>query len=664
MRRRGLGHSRSRLLIMGALPVGLLAAGFAGVRAWYPSHVERVTGRSGMPEVSCSYCHMGKAPPPVRGAAAGPGYPSPEGMAISPDGSRLYVAASGLDQLLEVDLVAGRVLRAVSVPGRPHGVAITDDGRRLAVSCRDADQVVLLDTGSLIALGSLPAGPEPLGLAFSHDGKRLHVAGGLSDDLLIADLDFPSRNVRLVAGNEPYALSLSRDGSLLAAANRLARPVTAGVVPASEVTLVDPVRERIHERRVLESAHLSEGVAVSSDGSFALATAIRVRNLLPLTQVSHGAVMNSTIVFIETRSGGRAIQFPLATVNSFFADPSGIALTPDDRVAFVAHTGADTITAVDVAALRDIVAGGSTDSLNSLADDLTISSRYILTRIPTREAPRSLAMSPGGDLLYAAESLADSVAVIDVKRMQVSGRIELGAPRKLTAERRGERVFFNASGTFQGQFSCRSCHPDGHQDGLAYDFEPDGLGRNLVDNRSLLGIHGTEPFKWIGLNPDVKTQCGPRFAMVLTRADPFPAETLENLVAFLESLPPRRPGPASSGGAVSGAAERGRALFLRSETNDGRAIPEEDRCVTCHPPPTYTNRRLTDVGTKAETDDFAAFDVPHLRGVGRTAPYLHDGRAPTLESIWTLHDPEGRHGVVTDLTKIQLNDFVEFLRGL
>ena len=73
--------------------------------------------------------------------------------------------------------------------------------------------------------------------------------------------------VRLAAGNEPYAVSLSADGGLLAVVARLARPVPPAVVPASEVTLVDARAGRVLDRRSLASAHLSEGVAIASDGS-------------------------------------------------------------------------------------------------------------------------------------------------------------------------------------------------------------------------------------------------------------------------------------------------------------------------------------------------------------------------------------------------------------
>jgi cytochrome c peroxidase len=71
-----------------------------------------------------------------------------------------------------------------------------------------------------------------------------------------------------------------------------------------------------------------------------------------------------------------------------------------------------------------------------------------------------------------------------------------------------------------------------------------------------------------------------------------------------------------------------------------------------------------DVGTKGPLDSSGLFDVPHLTGVGSKAPYLHDGRALTLEEIWTAEGVGDQHGVVTDLNKADLNDLVEFMKGL
>ncbi len=139
------------------------------------------------------------------------------------------------------------------------------------------------------------------------------------------------------------------------------------------------------------------------------------------------------------------------------------------------------------------------------------------------------------------------------------------------------------------------------------------------------------------------------------RAAPFADDRLDDLVHYIESLP--LPPPRSQL-LDAEAVARGEALFFRTETNQGHPIPMAQRCSSCHRPPLFTDRFRSDVGTGG------AFDTPHLAGVGTSPPYLHDGRALTLEEIWTVHSPDDTHGITNDLDKVQLNDLVLFLRSL
>jgi len=109
---------------------------------------------------------------------------------------------------------------------------------------------------------------------------------------------------------------------------------------------------------------------------------------------------------------------------------------------------------------------------------------------------------------------------------------------------------------------------------------------------------------------------------------------------------PAEPLPPSGRRADRGQA-RGKALFERTRTNDGRTIPVDNRCVTCHFPPLYTDRSIRDVGTKMASDRQGRFDVPHLNNIYDSAPYLHNGMADTLEEIWTRFNPYDTHGVTT-----------------
>ena len=124
--------------------------------------------------------------------------------------------------------------------------------------------------------------------------------------------------------------------------------------------------------------------------------------------------------------------------------------------------------------------------------------------------------------------------------------------------------------------------------------------------------------------------------MFVTRTESFNPEQLDAVVAYIMrelTHPPNLNHPPNS--ELTEAQKRGKEIFYRTVTTDGREIPEKDRCITCHGGPNYSNLQMADVGTLKDNDSPTMFDTPNLNNVYESAPYLHDGSAGTLEEIWT-----------------------------
>jgi len=584
-------------------------------------------------------------------------------MAMSPNGLRLYVALDDRNQVVEADAVALKETRRIDVPGGPTGLALDSSGKRLFVTCRSADRLLVIETDGLTPVGSVEVGRGPVGVAYCAGVPegRVVVANAASDDISVLSLAPLREIVRLDAGREPYAVATSADGSRAFIANRLSITGRQSVRPASELTVVDPVRGRVVSRERLDSAHLSEGVAVVPERSWVVVPLVKVCNMVPITQVASGWVMSSGLALVNDH--GLICQLPLDEANSYYADPSGVVADAGGKRLYVASGGGDVVTIVDLGRLARWLGRSDKARRDEAIEDLSLAPDYVLGRIPTGRNPRQLALSPDGAKLFVAERLQDSILVVDTTTLRQAGRIQLGDGGADDPIRRGERVFTRASYTFQSQFSCRSCHPDGHVDGLSYDFDGDGIGDNLLDNRSLQGVAGTGPFKWNGKNPSLQVQCGPRFARVLMRTDPIPTHDLNDLVAFLESLPPPR-GTRRPDQPLTESQDRGREIFFATATPAGAPIPRARQCQTCHRPPLFTNRLPAAIGTKGPRDTTEFFDTPHLLGIGASAPYLHDGRAQTLEELWTVYQTNDLHGVTSYMNKQQLNDLVEYLKTL
>src|SRR5262249_14226134 len=93
-------------------------------------------------------------------------------------------------------------------------------------------------------------------------------------------------------------------------------------------------------------------------------------------------------------------------------------------------------------------------------------------RFPPRtngRRPPALAFAPDGKTLFVANYLADALQVIDADAATVIRTIDLGGPKELSLERRGEVVFHDAARSFNQWYSCNTCHSDGHTNGLDFD---------------------------------------------------------------------------------------------------------------------------------------------------------------------------------------------------
>jgi YVTN family beta-propeller protein len=630
---------------------------------------------------TCTRCHKEKdfnyaqmkqkiAHWPVTTAKAAAGapaatYKTPFNLALSPGGNRLYVVCESSDSLVIVDTVKRTKIAEIDVENQPHGVCLSTDGKRIYVSNRGSDSVSVIDVidgDNFRVLRHIPVGDEPHGLVTSADNRILYVANAGSNDVSVIDLRTGQEVKRLSAGRGTWAMSRSPDNGSVFITNNLSHYVKFRTPSLSEVTVIDTAKSVVKQRIMVPEANLVQGIDFSPDGQFALVTLLRTKNLVPITRVMRGWMITNGIGII--RKDGRVDQLLLDEPENYFADPTDLAITPDGRYAYVSGGGIDAVAAVDLEKMKQVLnRAGEKERKDILPNHLGISSEYVIARIPVGRSPRGLTVSKDSRFVYVADALDDSVSVIDVEKQERVAVISLGGPETITLQRKGERIFHSAEITFGRQFSCHTCHPDGSVDGITYDIEPDGLGFNPVDNRTLRGILDTAPFKWTGKNPTLSRQCGPRLAVFFTRIDPFTPEQVVALERYICTIP-RNPNRYRKGTELTPAQQRGKLLFERTLDNSGKEIPRELRCNICHSGPYFTSRRLVDVGTASHLDTQGKFDVPHLNNIYETPPYLHDGRADTLEEIWTRFNPEDKHGITNDMTKDQLNDLVEYLKTL
>ncbi|MGH9143225.1 MAG: cytochrome D1 domain-containing protein, partial [Vicinamibacterales bacterium] len=99
----------------------------------------------------------------------------PEQLAVSADGTRLYVANEDTETLSVVDVAAGTIIAAVKVGEEPEGVTIRPDGKVVYVTSEGDGAVFAIDTQTNKLLKRIPVGPRPRSIGFLPDGSRGYV---------------------------------------------------------------------------------------------------------------------------------------------------------------------------------------------------------------------------------------------------------------------------------------------------------------------------------------------------------------------------------------------------------------------------------------------------------------------------------------------------------
>jgi YVTN family beta-propeller protein len=598
-----------------------------------------------------------------RSPAESVSYASPLEVLLSPDGSRLYVLCQGSEEIRVLDAVSYAVIGKIAVGRVPRGFFLTSDGRRLFVTNSWDDTLSVIDTVTLKVVATWPVGAEPSGVVEDRQGKRLFVANRISNDVAVLDAGTGTEEKRLLAGRGASYLTLSPDGSRIYATHvypnppRLQSGLENRAAPESEITAIDAARAVVVDRMPMHAIAGMFHAAFSADGRLGVVAEYHPKNLVTLAHLEHGGAFEDTITLFGA-DVGKTVEVPLDELERYASQPFGVAIAPDKSRIYVTSGGSELVTVIDVPRLLAYIHAHPA----GFVQDLSASANYVVTRIAVGLNPRGLTLTKDGRRLFVANRLDDSISAIDTRSNKVTATIKLDGPKKISALRHGEQTFYSARYSFQGQIACANCHIDSTFDGLAWNLEPDGFGRNIVDNKLVEGIKDTEPYKWNGGNPNIPTECGPRTEKYFWRSENYDNLTLADLSVYVRSLEPRPNRWKLPGYELTPAQERGKAVFERSMDKFKKPIPESNRCVYCHSGLKGTNQKLFDVGTHKATDNGGLLKSAPLTNIALTAPYLHDGSARSLEEIWTVYNPADKHGRTNDLTKDELNDLIEYLR--
>jgi DNA-binding beta-propeller fold protein YncE/mono/diheme cytochrome c family protein len=611
------------------------------------------------------------APQPCRAAES---WLSPAALAASKN--EVFIACSTGNRVLRFDAASQRVTASLPLPTAPSGLALAPDGQRLFVTCAaPASKVCVVDLASGRTSLILPAGHTAMAPVLSPDGKSLFVCDRFDDEVRVFGLDTGKERARIPVPREPVAADITRDGRFLLVANHLARGAADAARVAASISVIDTAANKVAKELCLpDGSHSLNDLRVSPDGRHAVVTHVLSHFRLPATQLDRGWMNCNAATIIDLARLEILNTVLLDEVDRGAADPWGVAWSADGSVLAITHAGTHEISLLDFPGLLAKLARlPATPDRNQTADPYAASQvqadvpkdlAFLLglrqrVKLPQADlGPRSVVFA--GRTAVVANYFSDTLTMVllgsgVVPRADAApapASVPLGPITPMSLVRRGEFLFHDAGICFQGWQSCATCHPgDGRADGLNWDLLNDGVG-NPKNTKSLLLAHRTPPAMSLGVREtaEAAVRAGIRNILFTTQ----PEEVAAAIDAYLASLRPV-PSPHLVEGRLSKSARRGEKLFKDPRVG----------CAACHRPGLFTDLQPYDVGTRGRYDGPAdRFDTPTLVELWRTAPYLHDGSAATVREVFTTRNPRDEHGKTSRLTPEQITDLEAYLLSL
>jgi YVTN family beta-propeller protein len=581
-------------------------------------------------------------------------YLSPGAIAIDEKQSLVYTALTTAKSIAITDIATGQTTGQIKLKQNPNSILLSSDASTLYASTGDAAGTVnVINLSKKKVQSTIATGHTPEGMALSTDGKTLYVANRFSNTVSVIDLTKNKIKTVIPAVRAPRALCITPDGKTIAVANFLPAQASTAIVVASQITLIDAESNTVRANVTLPNGAQSlTGITSSPDGRYIYAVHLLSRFSVPITQLDRGWVNTNALSIVDLNDNSLYATVLLDDVDHGAANPFGICIDDKGKL-HIAVSGSHELMTLDLDGLHKSLAalfeGKKQDAYVRDKDDLSSSLSFVSPykkRIALKgRSPRELAYA--GGKVYISSRFSPFLEAVPAEGGQPA-ILTLGTEAEPDGIRRGELAFCDASICYQQWQSCASCHPDGRADGLNWDQQNDGLG-NPKNTKSLLYSHVTPPCMITGIRESAELAV--RNGILHTLQTRQPESIAVDMDDYLKSLVPLK------------------SPFLheykkKDSKQSGKKLFEQAGCAQCHNGQYYTDLTKYDVGSGDDNDAGRPFDTPSLSEIWRTAPYLYDGRAATLEEVFTIYNADDKHGFTKKLSKEELDALILYVNTL
>jgi YVTN family beta-propeller protein len=269
----------------------------------------------------------------------------------------VYVANSGNGTVSVINSTTNAVVGAIGVGGEPVDIAITPDGRYAWVVDESGGSVSVIDTRTrTVVQGPIQVGLKPRGIAITPNGGYAYVANSGDETVTVLNaVTYSQVGQPIKVGKEPDGVAISPDGGTAFVAQRGG---DISVIDTSSEKVVGTIEDSLGPSRITMAPrggrafvtnHAGDTVTVFNPATQSVVgSPITVGNeptgiaMVPNNPVAYAAsAVDGSLTQIDTSIDmpvGAPIEFPGAT---------GLAFTPDGKQGYVTDGAGSTVSVLD-----------------------------------------------------------------------------------------------------------------------------------------------------------------------------------------------------------------------------------------------------------------------------------------------------------------------------
>lgn len=370
---------------------------------------------------------------------------SPSAITASPDGLKLYLTSGTGNNVSVFETASNNITAIINVGMQPSAITISPDGSRVYVANYGDSTLSVIDTATNNVIGSPAVDIQPNGITVSPNGALVYVTDAYFGNVSVIETTNNTVTSNIPVGQSPSGIGFSPDGLWVLAVNSSSGSVS--VINAANNTVVDTITVGNDPRS------LGNFIASVPADKFEFSTPVYTVN-------EKGGTATITVKRLNSSGGNASIGYTICdgtAINDvdYLANTTGqLDFGPGEtsktiNISIFTDEIAEGLETVNLSLVEPIggtLGNRSTAKLNIVEKIFAYVGNYysksvsvidtdnnqVVENIPVQYNPYGIAVNSSGTKAYVSNYGSDTVSVINTAGRSVTTTVDVGGgPKKI-----------------------------------------------------------------------------------------------------------------------------------------------------------------------------------------------------------------------------------------